>query len=67
MHEIQLVPDFEYLWPKNISLLENISTCILTVKQTENQLRERKKFDRENFSSLPKTLTKGSLIAVHNL
>ena len=67
MHEIQLVPDFEYLWPKNISLLENISTCILTVKQTENQSRERKKFERENFSSLPKTLIKGSLIAVHNL
>ena len=67
MHEIQLVPDFEYLWPKNISLLENISTCTITVKQTENQLRERKKFERENFSSLPKTLTKGSLIAVHNL
>ena len=55
MHEIQLVPDFEYLWPKNISLLENISTCILTVKQTENQLRERKKVVRENFSSLTKT------------
>ena len=63
MHEIQLVPDFEYLWPKTFPYWKISPLAYLQLNRLKINGEKEKKVERENFSSLTKTQIKSSLIA----